>query len=254
MDFLAFFKDEDTCRAHFEAIRFRNGDYCPSLIPRPDISEEALSGKCYSFRILLAPDSMPKLAAGFLLSVFLFTSVPVMAQTGDAGALDAARQDKIEQIEAALEADQNHPFTRLWWIITHTSLTGMFVDRVWDMFQGYNAQRQYNRATDLRQDRVNNTIKESGVQSGVDTKNGLTPSQTLPTHTAPSRPTPTPGTSVSVPSKGAGSGGTVAPSAPSTGKEKPEEEDIKSKAGSAVITAFTGPMEGVLEWIQGLFR
>lgn len=29
MDFLAYFKDEDTCRAHFEAIRFRNGDYCP---------------------------------------------------------------------------------------------------------------------------------------------------------------------------------------------------------------------------------
>jgi transposase-like protein len=29
MDFLAFYKDEDTCRKQFELIRFRNGDYCP---------------------------------------------------------------------------------------------------------------------------------------------------------------------------------------------------------------------------------
>ena len=28
-DFLAFFKDEKTCREYFEQIRFRNGDYCP---------------------------------------------------------------------------------------------------------------------------------------------------------------------------------------------------------------------------------
>jgi transposase-like protein len=28
-DFLEHFKDEETCRAHFAGIRFRNGEYCP---------------------------------------------------------------------------------------------------------------------------------------------------------------------------------------------------------------------------------
>lgn len=28
-DFLAFFKDEETCQKYFEAMRYRNGDYCP---------------------------------------------------------------------------------------------------------------------------------------------------------------------------------------------------------------------------------
>jgi len=28
-EFLEYFKDEDTCREHFTAIRFRNGEYCP---------------------------------------------------------------------------------------------------------------------------------------------------------------------------------------------------------------------------------
>lgn len=28
-DFLEHFKDEETCRAHFAAIRFANGEYCP---------------------------------------------------------------------------------------------------------------------------------------------------------------------------------------------------------------------------------
>lgn len=28
-DFMDFFQDEDTCREHFTAIRFRNGEYCP---------------------------------------------------------------------------------------------------------------------------------------------------------------------------------------------------------------------------------
>lgn len=29
MDFLAYFKDEDTCRKYFEGVRFAKGDYCP---------------------------------------------------------------------------------------------------------------------------------------------------------------------------------------------------------------------------------
>lgn len=29
MDFLAYFKDEDTCRKYFESVRFAKGDYCP---------------------------------------------------------------------------------------------------------------------------------------------------------------------------------------------------------------------------------
>lgn len=29
IDFLAFFKDEETCLKHFEQMRFRNGEYCP---------------------------------------------------------------------------------------------------------------------------------------------------------------------------------------------------------------------------------
>lgn len=29
MDFLAYFKDEETCRAYFEQIRFQKGEYCP---------------------------------------------------------------------------------------------------------------------------------------------------------------------------------------------------------------------------------
>lgn len=29
IDFLAFFKDEETCLKHFEQIRFRDGEYCP---------------------------------------------------------------------------------------------------------------------------------------------------------------------------------------------------------------------------------
>src|SRR5712671_4371981 len=28
-EFLEYFKDEETCRAHFAGIRFRNGEYCP---------------------------------------------------------------------------------------------------------------------------------------------------------------------------------------------------------------------------------
>src|SRR5438105_552006 len=28
-EFLEYFKDEETCREHFAAIRFRNGEYCP---------------------------------------------------------------------------------------------------------------------------------------------------------------------------------------------------------------------------------
>ena len=28
-EFMDYFKDEDTCRRHFAAIRFRNGEYCP---------------------------------------------------------------------------------------------------------------------------------------------------------------------------------------------------------------------------------
>ena len=28
-EFLGHFKDEETCREHFAAIRFRNGEYCP---------------------------------------------------------------------------------------------------------------------------------------------------------------------------------------------------------------------------------
>src|ERR1700728_3635563 len=28
-DFLEYFHDEDACRAHFAAIRFTNGEYCP---------------------------------------------------------------------------------------------------------------------------------------------------------------------------------------------------------------------------------
>lgn len=28
-EFLEYFKDEETCRAHFAAIRFANGEYCP---------------------------------------------------------------------------------------------------------------------------------------------------------------------------------------------------------------------------------
>ena len=29
MDFLTYFKDEETCQKYFEQIRFRDGEYCP---------------------------------------------------------------------------------------------------------------------------------------------------------------------------------------------------------------------------------
>ena len=199
---------------------------------------------------------MQKIAASFLLAAMLLTGMPVSAQT--AGSLTPAQQEKVTQIEEALAAEQNHPFNRLWQLIAHTSLTGMLIDRVWTMFQNYRAQREYNRATDLKQDRVNNTIKESGVRSGVDTKNGRTPADTVPTRTTPTKPTPTPGSSVSVPTKGTGSsvggsgGGSVAPSASTPGKKEAEEDEtVKQKTGSAAITAIEGDVSP-FSWLQEL--
>ncbi len=189
---------------------------------------------------------MQKIVTSFLLAAVLLTGMPVSAQTGSS--LTPAQQEKVDQIEQTLAADQNHPLNRLWQLITHTSLTGMFIDRVWTMFQNYRVQRAYDRATDLKQDRVNNTIKESNVRSGVETKDGRTPAQTVP------KPNPTRPASSPIKSTGSsvGGGGSAVPSSSMPEKKIPdEEEDVKQKTGSAAITAIESTTSPLM-WLQGL--
>ena len=187
---------------------------------------------------------MKPLIAGLLIA-FVLTSVPVslFANTGPTP-LTEAQQEKVAELEAAFEANQNHPFARLWAIFSRFTVTGFIVDTVWRSFRNYEEAQRTREGNQRKYETVRDIVKPEGY------KPKPTP--------APATPTPTKGTSGSS-VQGTGSSGSSGPSSSgssgssSGGKTLPEEEEddsVKTKTGSAAITAFS---DGMMSWMRSLF-
>lgn len=191
-----------------------------------------------------------KIVVATLALSILLTSLPFGALAQD---VSPARQAKIDQIEAAIEREQNHPFALLWRLFTSTTVSGFLLDRIWTLFQNYEENQRYQEATELKEGRVNNTIKES-PNTTVKTYNGqVVPSKgnmTAPS-TGTSKPT-APGGTPSVDTKGGATSGQTIPTGDD--KEEEEEDDITTKSGSAVITSFEAGMSGITNWFSNLVK
>lgn len=201
-----------------------------------------------------------KFFAALLLLAVIATGTPVAAQSGPSSApLSAEQTQKVAELEAALAADANNPLNRLWQIISRTSLTGMFVDRMLGMVRNYNAQREVNRLNQLKEDRMYGRVKDSQVTPTLDGKKTDTGRVVAPAGD-PNKAAPSVAPTSGVKPAGSnttggvkGSGGTSAPTTPSKSDSTKEEDNIKTKSGSAVITSFNDGIDGMLSWFGSFF-